>query len=120
MRKTKAVFCILLLLSTLLPIFSSCGECEHLWDDGYVAQEPTDKEVGYKVYTCMECGSARNEEIPKLSHVDHVYTKWSYDDTHHWYACDFKDCKAATGKHEHTWQDKVGGGYVCVICRHTK
>ena len=38
---------------------------EHVWDDGTVTTEPTDKAEGVKTYTCTVCGAERTEAIPK-------------------------------------------------------
>lgn len=120
MKKSKLLIAVLLVLSTLLPVFSSCGECEHVWEEkGYVAKEPTDKEVGYRMYTCLLCGTKKSEEIPMLSHMDHVYTnlQWGGDSTHHWLCCEFKDCTATTNKSPHRYTDSKNGTHICDICR---
>ena len=118
MKKSKLILTFLLILSTLLPIFSSCGECEHQWEkNGYVAKEPTDKDVGYRIFTCILCGETKSEEIPKLSHTVHDYSKnqWNSDITHHWLVCSFRDCTVTTSKGAHTLYPS-SEGYTCQIC----
>ena len=48
----------------------ACGEEiveQHNWNEGEVAQEPTQKKEGSKVYTCPDCGTTKTEAINKLS-----------------------------------------------------
>ena len=121
MRRVKAFLAVLCLLSTLPLVFCSCGECEHSWNDGYVAQAPTLEEKGYRIISCEKCGEQKAEEIARLTHIDHTYSsKWGTDKTHHWLICDIKDCEAVTNKTEHTFVDKFGGGQICQACRYIK
>ena len=120
MRKIKALVAILIALSTLLPVFSSCGECEqHTWDKGYVVEESTDLEEGFMAYTCTLCGATKTEKIPKLSHTVHDYSKvqWAGDNTHHWLVCDFATCNATTNKTFHTYNTSPKDGYICQVCK---
>ena len=39
---------------------------EHVWDDGTVTTEPTDKVEGVKTFTCTVCGATKTEPIPKV------------------------------------------------------
>ncbi|MBO5261414.1 MAG: hypothetical protein J6B45_00030 [Clostridia bacterium] len=119
MKRVKALFVFFLILSTLLPVFSSCGECQHTWDEGYIAKEATELEEGYSVHTCTKCKETTSREIPKLPHTKHDYqkTQWGSDETDHWLICDFKDCNATTGKHTHTWVKSSKGGEICQICK---
>lgn len=121
MKRLKAVFAFLLVLSTLLPLFSSCGECAHVWDEGYVAQEPTDTEVGYTVHFCTICNEPTSREIPMLPHTVHKYDKqgWGGDDSYHWLICDFKDCSVTTGKSQHSFFPSRVGDDTCGVCRHS-
>ena len=41
--------------------------CQHTWDDGIVSKEPTCKAQGKKIYTCIQCGSMKEEPIEKLT-----------------------------------------------------
>ena len=41
----------------------------HNWDDGVVTKEPTEKETGLKVYTCIACGVTEEKVLPELSHT---------------------------------------------------
>lgn len=108
------------ILFTLLPVFCSCTECEHVWDRGYIAKGASDKEVGYYIYNCTECGEKKTEEIPKLSHIEHDYKDWGGDEEYHWLVCSYDDCSVTTNKHTHTWVDKFGGGLICQVCRKDK
>ena len=38
---------------------------EHIWDDGTVTTEPTDKAEGVRTFTCTVCGAEKAEAIPK-------------------------------------------------------
>ncbi|SCN23735.1 hypothetical protein N3C_1467 [Clostridium sp. N3C] len=40
---------------------------QHQWDEGLVTLEPTASEKGVKVYTCINCGETKTEEIPMLA-----------------------------------------------------
>ena len=35
----------------------------HVWDDGQVTKEPTEKEEGIKTYQCKDCGATKEEAI---------------------------------------------------------
>ncbi len=121
MRKSRAVAIFLLILSTLLPIFVSCGECEHQWNEGYVAEAPSDQKAGQKIYTCILCGETKSEEIPKLTHVKHDFSKsqWGYDEKSHWLICDFDDCDATTVKGNHIYYNSAEGDFICTVCKST-
>lgn len=120
MKKFRYLICILIVLSTLLALFSSCSDCEHEWDNGYVAMEPTEKAAGYRIYTCTKCGETKGEEIKKLVHSKHDYSKvqWGNDESNHWLICDTPDCDVTTGKGIHMYHSSASEGYVCQICKH--
>ena len=121
MRKSKRLLALLLCFLVLPLSLISCGECEHVWDNGYMAKAPNLEESGSKIITCKECGERKIEEIPKLTHIDHVYTsKWGSDKTHHWLKCDISGCDTVTTKTQHTWTDKFGGGKICQVCRYVQ
>lgn len=121
----KRIFTLLCLVSCLFSmlLFTSCGDCEHVWDNGKVAKEPTDMTEGAKIYTCSECKEQRYESIPKLKHnpKSHTYEKaiWGGDGTYHWLICDHPDCDATTGKTNHTLTDTPNGGHMCQVCKKT-
>ena len=46
----------------------------HNWDDGKVTKDPTEETEGEKTFTCVSCGEAKTETLPKLEHV-HSYTE---------------------------------------------
>jgi len=51
-------------------VCSLCDEVEyetHDWDNGIITEEPTEDEVGIKVYTCEICAGTKSEIIPALS-----------------------------------------------------
>ena len=70
---------------------SSCGHDDtekeaHMYDDGFIEKEATEKEEGVIVFTCVDCGHSYNNAIPVLEHK-HVYSDvLSYDEFDHWYA----------------------------------
>jgi hypothetical protein len=43
----------------------------HTWDNRIVTKEPTCKEEGSEVYTCVGCGDVRTTTIPKLTIHSH-------------------------------------------------
>ena len=121
MNKTGLYLLIIALLCTLPLVFSSCSECEHVWDKGYVAKEATHEVEGYRIHTCLECGEQKAVAIAKLPHMakDHTYekSKWGYDSTYHWLKCDYDECEATTNKAPHTLTQSPNGGYICQLCR---
>jgi len=58
-------------------------------------------------------------------HEHSFKSDWSKDATHHWHACDGKDCTEVSEKAEHTWGDPVVNEakekvYTCSVCSQTK
>ena len=45
----------------------------HSYDKGELISEPSCKETGKKIFTCMTCGDTKIEELEKR---DHVWTQW--------------------------------------------
>ncbi len=47
----------------------SCGDksniSEHAWDEGIISREPTIEHEGERIYTCVDCGRTKTEQIPK-------------------------------------------------------
>ena len=115
------IIAFFLVLSTLPLMLFSCGQCEHVWDEGYEAQAPNLEREGYRIITCTECGERKTESIPKLTHIEHTYSsKFGWDETHHWLICDVKDCATVTNKTEHIFVEMHGGGLICQACRCVK
>lgn len=56
----------------------------HDWGDGEVTTPATYDAPGVRTYTC-ECGAIKTEDIPQLVHT--YSDEYSYNSTHHWYAC---------------------------------
>lgn len=56
----------------------------HDWGDGEVTTPATYDAPGVRTYTC-ECGAIKTEDIPQLVHT--YDDEYSYNSTHHWYAC---------------------------------
>lgn len=109
---------------TLTLALSSCGECEHVWDEGKILRYPTDKAPGIDVLTCTLCGEQTTKETPKLTHVQHTYSKMNWDGDHenHWLVCDFNGCTVTTNKGSHIYEPAALGTeesplYICLICR---
>ena len=44
-------------------------DVEHQWDEGRVVLEPTETTAGTKQFTCANCGTTMNKEIPALNHT---------------------------------------------------
>lgn len=56
----------------------------HDWGEGKVTTEPSYEAAGERTYTC-ECGATKTEDIAQLVHT--YAEDYSYNSTHHWYAC---------------------------------
>lgn len=56
----------------------------HDWGDGEVTTPATYDAPGVRTYTC-ECGATKTEDIAQLVHT--YADEYSYNSTHHWYAC---------------------------------
>lgn len=56
----------------------------HDWGEGKVTTEPSYEAAGERTYTC-ECGATKTADIPQLVHT--YADEYSYNSTHHWYAC---------------------------------
>ena len=120
MKNLKFLALFLIILTVAILSLVACEDCQHQWDNGYVAKEATDKEEGQKIFTCALCHECKSEEIPKLTHTKHDYTKttWGYDDQNHWLICDYEECGAKSGKGVHVYSTAMkGDGLVCVVCR---
>ena len=92
----------------------------HTWNSGTVTKPATCKEEGVKTYTCTGCGASKTETVAKLT--THTYdhgcdtncnicgqtrttthnysSKWSKDQTGHWYEC--SECKDKKDSAAHT------------------
>ena len=108
---------------------SVCGKEEtaaHTWDEGKVTKEPTCKDTGIRVDTCV-CGATKEVTLPVTD--EHTWGEWEKDDeTNHKHTC------SVCGKEEaaaHTWDDgevtteptcKDTGlmTYTCTACGETK
>lgn len=66
MKKLLVCSIVMLFAFTL----TSCGECEHQYEDGVITKEATCTEKGEKTYTCTLCEETKVESIPV---VDHTY-----------------------------------------------
>ncbi len=66
-----------------------CGKEEtasHAWDKGETTVPPTHTSEGEKVYTCLDCGTTKTEEIPKTE--AHEYGDWvNVDENNHKRTC---------------------------------
>ena len=120
MKNLKFLALFLIILTVAILSLVACEDCQHQWDEGYVAKAATDKEEGQKIFTCTLCGEAKSEEIPKLVHTSHDYSKttWGYDDRNHWLICDYENCKAMSGKGVHVYSNaSKDDGLICIVCR---
>ena len=59
-------------------------EAPHSWGEGEITTEATYDAPGVRTYTC-ECGATKTEDIAQLVHA--YADEYSYNSTHHWYAC---------------------------------
>ena len=46
--------------------FNTLGECSHIWENDYLASDPTVFTEGYMVQKCSKCGASMSVSIPKL------------------------------------------------------
>ena len=109
-----------------------CSVCDkeetaaHIWQEGEVTKEPTCKDTGIRVDTCV-CGATKEVTLPVTD--EHTWGSWEKDDeTNHKHTC------SVCGKEEtaaHTWDDgevtteptcKDTGikTYTCTACGETK
>jgi hypothetical protein len=69
--------------------------------------------------------------LTACQHVCKTETKWSHDDTHHWYACEVEGCLLTKDQAEHEWDNGVvttnatylSNGvktFTCKVCLATK
>ena len=60
-----------------------CGrvesEARHVWDEGKINKEPTHTDRGEKLFTCIDCGATRSEEIQKVA--EHDWSAWQSKDS---------------------------------------
>lgn len=95
---------------------STCGHNDtivknyHSFDEGKVTTQPTDTVDGVKTYTCADCGYAKTEAIPALSHTHTYETTYSKDASYHWYAPTCAHANAAV-KVAHSYD--ANGNCVC-------
>lgn len=108
-----------------------CGETEmaaHFFDDGEILVQATHTTDGVRQYTCLDCGYAYLEKLPKYT-LDHVYTDWVYEDEkHHVGYC---SCGEESMSERHVWDDGTEivkatcnsaglTAYTCRDCGYTK
>lgn len=65
-----------------------------------------------KAQLCLTCGLTMT---PKLNHTHDYESKWSFDETSHWYACD--GCEEMKDLDEHTYDDPCDPD--CNVCGYT-
>ena len=79
MKKLKRI-CTAALCVLLACALCACGKKgvtteQHRWDEGEVTKQPTCGTPGERVYTCLDCGETRVEEIEPTG--QHVFTSGS-------------------------------------------
>ena len=123
-----------LFVTVCLSIFfalASCGECEHIWDEGTITKQATEETAGEKTFKCEKCDEIKVEEVAKLEHTHKFEAGWSSDATHHWHkaSCDHKDQVGEKGEHtwdegkvskEATYKEEGKKVYTCTVCNHSK
>ena len=110
-------------------ICSVCGKEEpaaHAWQEGEVTKEPTCKDTGIRVDTCV-CGATK--EVTLSVTDDHTWGSWEKDDeTNHKHTCSVcgrEETKAHTWDEgevttEPTCKDTGIKTYTCTACGETK
>jgi len=117
---------------TVTVIERTCGEdetVEHIWDDGEITKEPTNKETGIMTYTCRVCSTTREEEVPMLPDThEHQLGDWTNVNIFNHIRqceCGYKE------KEEHSWDEgkvtteptETTSGirtYTCSVCKGIK
>ena len=54
-----------------------CGETRevsHFWDSGKTTKKATCNQIGTKVFTCVVCGTTKDETLPEIT--EHTYGNW--------------------------------------------
>lgn len=120
----------------------SCSVCakketaNHNWDDGSVTKKPNCEEKGSCVYSCLDCGHAKTEELPvsddhtydhgcdkdcnvcgKTRSTSHSYgSSWSKDSESHWREC--TECGETSDKADHVPGDEATeeSAQYCTVC----
>ena len=91
---------------------------EHTFDDGVVTLEPTETEVGEKLFTCTVCGYEKREVIEMTKHVHSVSDELYSDETGHWKSC--LSCGEKIDFEEHTSDNGTVEGqakvFRCTVC----
>ena len=83
----------------------ACGDMQygtHSWDAGVVTKPATHLETGIKTFTCTDCGTEREETVPK--DTQHAYGAWTpHNETQHKQACACGDVQYGA----HVWDAGV-------------
>ena len=90
----------------------------HRWDEGRISQEPTHFQVGYKIFSCLDCEKTRAESIDTTA--EHTYGDWTYDnETKHKRSCVCGD--EQTEDHSGEWKKHNAAQHTMVcVCGYTK
>ncbi len=103
----------------------------HLWDEGTIIDAATMEAAGLMEYSCA-CGAVYEKEIPKLTHLQHIYNGgWKFDEDDHWKQCTMKDCTITTVPESHDFNEGTAVSaptatskgvveYVCIVCKYVE
>lgn len=122
----------------------SCSVCakqeqvDHNWNGGSVTKKPNCIETGTRVYTCLDCGVTKTEELPVSGEhtydhgcdkdcnvcdaertTSHSYsTQWSKNAKEHWREC--KECKDKTDVKAHVPGPEATeeSPQLCTVCEY--
>ena len=87
----------------------------HSFGDWTVVTPATCTQKGLEEHVCSVCGETEQREIAKIAHAHS--TEWSFDNTHHWHAC---ECGHKADYEKHTVirvEDENGLKLdVCSVC----
>ena len=109
----------------------SCGEkvnlVAHTFDSGVITKQPTEKEEGTKLFTCIVCGQTKEQTVANTNHTHEYSSEWITDDDNHWHEC---SCGEKTQFSAHRWSAEVIDEpteeeegltkYTCKMCGSTK
>ena len=96
-KRSMKRWALLLLIAALavscIVLLTSCGECEHQWDEGTITEYATENAAGKKVFKCQLCGELKEEEIPKLAHQHSFTGDYEMSATEHTQTCSCGETK---------------------------
>ncbi len=141
MKKNNVIVSLILvlILSLSLGIFTACSGGDNQNNSGSETSitstggnnSTENNDSGNTSDTASNNDSGSTSDGVSNEHKHTFADTWSYDDTHHWYACTGADCKEVKDKAEHTWDEGVvtkeptvdtkgEKTFTCTVCKKAK